>query len=334
MRWLRSETRPCAAYLAHALVHPLPRREEEGDAAPPLRIDREHERGEGGAARARRHRRVLEVAGLVAVACEGLHLREQRHLRRLDRRARHRRRRVHREPHERLQQVVLDDVSDDPEAVEVAAAAAGAQILFERELHTLDVLRVPRRLEDLVRPAERRDVEDHLLAQVVVEAEELALVEDRRREAVQRVEGLRVAAERLLDHQPRVPGRRRSRVRRDHLGHCAEDRRRHREEVEAVGAGFPALELLERGVEGDVRARLVVCAGVEVDAIREDLLRQPGVLLDVDALLRDEGGEVDGLPPVADDREVGREVAEEHELVECREQLLLGEIARRAEDDD
>ena len=190
MRWLRSETRPCAAYLAHALVHPLPRREEEGDAAPPLRIDRQDQRGEGGAARARRHRAVLEVAGLVAVACElaeedrvaveldGLHLREQRHLRRLDRRARHRRRRVHREPHERLQQVVLDDVSDDPEAVEVAAAAAGAQILLERELHTLDVLRVPRRLEDLVRPAERRDVEDHLFAQVVVEAEELALVED------------------------------------------------------------------------------------------------------------------------------------------------------------
>ena len=78
----------------------------------------------------------------------------------------------------RLEQVVLDDVADDTEAVEVAAAAAGAQILLERELDALDVLRVPRGLEDLVRPAERRDVEDHLLPQVVVEAEELTLVED------------------------------------------------------------------------------------------------------------------------------------------------------------
>ena len=146
-----------------ALVHPrrppLSSREEEGDAAPAVRIDREDQRGEGGAARARRHRAVLEVAGLVAVACElaeedrvaveleRLHLREQRDLGRLDRRARHRRRRVHREEHERLEQVVLDDVADDAEAVEVPAAAAGAETSLNVSCTLSMYCRVPRRLE-------------------------------------------------------------------------------------------------------------------------------------------------------------------------------------------
>ena len=100
--------------------------------------------------------------------------------------------------------MVLDDVADDAEAVEVAAAAARAEIFLEGELDRLDVPRVPRRLEELVGPAQRRDVEDHLLAEVVVEAEELRLVEMGGRELVEVVECLRVAAEGLLDHQARV----------------------------------------------------------------------------------------------------------------------------------
>jgi len=46
----------------------------------------------------------------------------------------------------------------------------------------------------------------------VVEAEELSLVEVVRGQRVEGVEGLRVAAERLLDHQPRVTRFRRARV--------------------------------------------------------------------------------------------------------------------------
>ena len=61
-----------------------------------------------------------------------------------------------------LQQVILDDVADDAEAVEVAAAAAGSEVLLEGEADALDVLLAPRRLEDLVGPAQRGDVEHDL----------------------------------------------------------------------------------------------------------------------------------------------------------------------------
>ena len=58
--------------------------------------------------------------------------------------------------------MVLYDVAYDAEAIEVAAAPSGAEVLLEGELHRLDVLRVPRWLEDLVGPTEGGDVEDDL----------------------------------------------------------------------------------------------------------------------------------------------------------------------------
>ena len=68
---------------------------------------------------------------------------------------------------------------------------------------------------------------------------------------------------------------------------------------------------------------------MEGDAIREVSLGQPRVLLDVGTLLSDECLEVDRLAPIADDAQVARQVAEEAELVEGGEELLLGEVPRR-----
>eukprot|EP00964_Phaeocystis_antarctica_P011626 scaffold6433_cov67-Phaeocystis_antarctica.AAC.1 len=121
------------------------------------------------------------------------------------------------------------------------------------------------------------------------------------------------------------------RVLRDHLSDGTEDGRRHREEEEAVGAAA-RLEGLERGVEGDVRVCRVVPARMEGDALRERGLGQARILLDVGALLGNEGLEVHRLAPVADDLEAARQVAEQAELVERGEEFLLGKVARRAED--
>ena len=64
-----------------------------------------------------------------------------------------------------------------PGAVVVAGAAADADVLGGGDLDVVDVVAVPQRLEHAVREAEREHVLDRLLAQVVVDAEHLALVE-------------------------------------------------------------------------------------------------------------------------------------------------------------
>ena len=67
----------------------------------------------------------------------------------------------------------------------------------------VDELAVPDRLEDAVREAQREQVLDRLLAEVVVDPEDLALVEGLLQLGVQRLGRLEVAAEGLLDDQAR-----------------------------------------------------------------------------------------------------------------------------------
>ena len=68
-----------------------------------------------------------------------------------------------------------------------------------------DIPPVPDRLEDAVAEPQGQDVLDRLLAEVVVDAIDLALVEDGRDVAVQGAGALEVVAERLLDDDP-APG--------------------------------------------------------------------------------------------------------------------------------
>ena len=67
-----------------------------------------------------------------------------------------------------------------PACFVVAAAVLHAHGLGHGDLHVVDVAPVPDRLEQGVGEAERQDVLHRLLAQVVVDAEDLALVEDGR----------------------------------------------------------------------------------------------------------------------------------------------------------
>jgi hypothetical protein len=73
--------------------------------------------------------------------------------------------------------VVLDDVAGGADAVVVAGAAADADVLGHRDLHVVDVVAVPDRLEHGVAEPERQDVLHRLLAEVVVDAEDRLLGE-------------------------------------------------------------------------------------------------------------------------------------------------------------
>ncbi len=95
--------------------------------------------------------------------------------------------------------MVLDDVARRADAVVVAGTAADADVLGHGDLHVVDVVGVPDRFVELVGEAQRQDVLDRLLAEVVVDAEHGVGREDRLDDVVQLARRLQVAAERLLD---------------------------------------------------------------------------------------------------------------------------------------
>jgi hypothetical protein len=74
--------------------------------------------------------------------------------------------------------VVLDHVLESAGALVVAAAALDAETFRHGDLDVVDVSAVPDGLEDAVGEAEDEDVLDGLLAQVMVDAVNLILIED------------------------------------------------------------------------------------------------------------------------------------------------------------
>ena len=140
--------------------------------------------------------------------------------------------------------MVLEDVPDRARLLVERRAALDPDRLRDGDLHVVDELPVPDRLEDPVREAQRQQVLDGLLAEVVVDAEDLALGEvlaDQRGQLLRRGE---VVAERLLDDQPRSS--RSDGTVADHRDERLEGARRDGEVVEAVSRRAAlALELGE-----------------------------------------------------------------------------------------
>ena len=115
-------------------------------------------------------------------------------------------RRLHRHQRQHLEQVVLEDVAQRADRVVEPAPPLDAEVLAHRQLHVGDVLAVPDRLEDGVGEAQVGDVHHRLLAEEVVDPQDLVFVEhlaQRRLELFGRCE---VVAERLLEDHPRAVG--------------------------------------------------------------------------------------------------------------------------------
>ncbi len=100
--------------------------------------------------------------------------------------------------------MVLHDVARGPGLFVELAAALDADVLGHRDLDVIDVVAVPDGLEDRVAEAQDDQVLDGLLAQVVVDAEDLPLVEDAVQLGVERVAAGEIVPEGLLDDDARV----------------------------------------------------------------------------------------------------------------------------------
>ena len=111
-------------------------------------------------------------------------------------------RRLHRDQRQQLEQMVRHHVAQRAGCVVEAAAVADAEFLVDRDLHVVDVVAVPDRLEHAVGEAQHQDVLDGLLAEIVIDPVDLVLVDELQQFAVQRPGRGQVGAERLFDHQP------------------------------------------------------------------------------------------------------------------------------------
>src|SRR6185503_19176622 len=96
--------------------------------------------------------------------------------------------------------MVLHDVAHAAGLVVEPAAALDAEALRHRDLHALDVLPIPQRLEERVGEAEEEQVLDGVLAQIVIDVEHAGFVEAAMHGRVQSARRGQILTERLLDH--------------------------------------------------------------------------------------------------------------------------------------
>src|SRR5438132_14378661 len=80
--------------------------------------------------------------------------------------------------------MVLKDVANRARLLVERGSPLDPDRLGDRDLHVVDELAVPDRLEDAVREPEREHVLDGLLAEVVIDPEDLALLEPLRQQPV------------------------------------------------------------------------------------------------------------------------------------------------------
>ena len=107
--------------------------------------------------------------------------------------------RLHRRQTQQLHHVVLHHVAQRARGIVVGAPPFHPEVLGHGDLHVVDELLVPERLEDAVGEPHDQDVLHRLLAQVMVDAVDLLLREDLERAAVQLPRRFEVMAKRLLD---------------------------------------------------------------------------------------------------------------------------------------
>ena len=240
--------------------------------------------------------------------------------------------------------MVLHHVAHRAGVVVVRAAPAfHAERLGDRDLHVVDVAVVEERLEDRVAEPEAQDVLDGLFPEVVIDAVELGLVEDRGDRGVQRPGALEAGAEGLLDDDARphrivasgdeTGGRQLPDDDRKEIG------RDRQVEEPVAGKAALAVDRLELLLQSGERRRVVVVGGKVMERAHQRVVgRRRRAALDV---LRERARHrvAVGLvghrrPREPDDRVALGHVAGRLELVERRNQLPPAQVARGAEDDD
>src|SRR5262249_57213978 len=95
-------------------------------------------------------------------------------------------------------------VVDGSRLIVESTAPLDTEVLRHGDLHALDVLTVPERLQERVGKTEEQHVTHRSLAQVMIDAEDVVLVECSQQDAVEGPRGAQVVAERLLDNDSRT----------------------------------------------------------------------------------------------------------------------------------
>ena len=238
--------------------------------------------------------------------------------------------RLHRQHRDHLHQMVLHHVAQRPDALVEPAPPFDAELLGHGDLHAAHVVAVPDRLEERVGEPEHQQVLDGLLAQVVVDPEDVGLGEPPVEQGVELLGRGQVAPERLLDHHPRALGEALAGQALDHgrEGAGRDGQVEHR--VRRSPPGQLGTQPRERGGVG------VVAAADQAQP--RDQARHHGGL---GSGHRVEDGALDvGAEPVGGPRRAGdthdRHVQGAGRLhpVQRGEQLLAGQVAGRPEQDE
>ena len=95
-----------------------------------------------------------------------------------------------------------DHVAEGARLLVEARAAGDGKRLGHFDLDVIDVVSVPDRLEEAVREAQGEDVLDRLLAEEVVDAEDVRLAEHGVHGGIELLGGAEIPAKRLLDDDP------------------------------------------------------------------------------------------------------------------------------------
>ncbi len=247
---------------------------------------------------------------------------------------------LHRGQRQQLQQVVLDDVAGRAHAVVIPGAATRTDVLGHGDLDVVHIVRVPQRLEQLVRETQRQDVLDRFLTQVVVDPEHRIRREHRLHNVVQLPGGLQVMPERLLDHHP--PPLLALSLRQAVLGQLPADllkRLRRNGQIERVITPRSALLIqLSDRVTQPLKGIIVV----ELALHKADTLGEliPHRLIKRRPRIRPHGGlhlgrellVVPGAAAETHQRETRRQQAPVREVVHGRHELLAGKVTGHPEE--
>ncbi|CCF17988.1 protein of unknown function [Pseudorhizobium banfieldiae] len=234
---------------------------------------------------------------------------------------------------EQLKDVVLHHVAQCAGRVVIAGAAFQSDGLRNGDLHVVDVLRVPERLVEGIGEAQRHQVLHRLLAEVVIDAEDLLFLEYPADGVIELQCRREVAADRLLHDDPGLLGD--QLVVADLFRDGAEDRRSNGkiEDADAILAAVQKLlelvpALIRFRVNRDVEQPLaealdlgvIVFSGFEMLAER---VTRKGPILFVGKRAAGRTDDAGGL----------EELSLDLSMIERRQQLSFRKVARSAKHD-
>src|ERR1700733_3476788 len=249
-----------------------------------------------------------------------------------DRPGRERGRRLHRHEAKNLEEMRHHHVAKSAGLLVETNPVADIERLRHVDLHMIDEIAVPDRLEQAVAEAKGENVLRRLLAEEMIDAENLVLGEHLVQRIVERDRAFEIGAERLFHDDARPAGKLSL---AQHLDRRQGGVRRHAQIVHALGLlGEGLLSSVDRFLES-------AGAGRDRHVVEQRFERRPGLLLRVMGVLLEDGlaGEsaealrVERVERYADDPAF-RDEAGAHEMKEARQQLFVGEISGRAEQDD